>query len=221
MSEITESNRLNDIVKYELERGMSREIITLAEGENLVVGSVLGKKSLGDCPTEGEVVSGATGGGTCTSVTAGAKAKVGTYVLRCIVAGATAIFTVQDPDGYALPNAVVAAAYENDQINFTINDGSPDFAVGDLITITIPEGDGDIVQIDFDAVDGSQNAYGVLTAACDASSGDKKAVAIVRMAQIVPGNLVWPVTSPVVSAEQKASALAQMAEKGIVAVSAV
>lgn len=218
----SEGNRLNDILKYEAENNFSREVVTLASGQNLSVGAVLGKKTKGACPTTGEAVSGSTGGGTCTSVTAGLKAKVGIYMLTCIskVAGA-GIFTVADPDGYALPNAIAGVAYTNDQINFTINDGSPDFEVGDAFTIEIEEGDGDVAEIDFDALDGSADAYGILTADADASDGDLEAVAIVRDARIVTDNLVWPTTSPAVTDAQKAAALAQLKEKNIDAVSEV
>jgi hypothetical protein len=125
-------------------------------------------------------------------------------------------FTVTAPDGSALPDAIVDAAYTNPQINFTINDGSPDFAVGDSFTITVAEGSGKVKEIDFDAADGSREAYGFTLAAYDASSADLAGVAIVRDAVIVADDLVWPATSPAVSSAQKAAALAELALKGIV-----
>jgi len=115
-----------------------------------------------------------------------------------------------------LPNAVAGRAYTNDQISFTINDGSPDFVVGDAFTVEIAAGSLRVRAINFDGVDGSQDAYGILTAACDASGGAKSAVAIVRDAKIASANVVWPVTSPAVSEDQKAAALAQLAAKGII-----
>jgi hypothetical protein len=214
---IAEGNRLNDILKYEQDNNFSREAVIIKTGQDLAVGAVLGKTTLGACPATGSLLSGATGAGTMTGVTAGAKAKKGTYTIKCVnVVTGAGLFSVEDPDGIGLPNAVAGVAYVHDQINFTINDGSPDFAVGDTFTVTIPAGDGDCVAIDFDAVDGSQNAYGILTAACDASLADKPAVAIVREAVVIEANLVWRTTSPAVSDDQKAAAMAQLAAKNII-----
>jgi hypothetical protein len=222
MTTQTEANRLNDILKYEQGNNFSREAVILAIGQDLAVGAVLGKKTKGACPTTGTAVSGATGAGTMTDVTAGAKAKAGIYTAKCIIAASGAgIFSVEDPDGFALPDAIAGVAYVNDQINFTLNDGSPDFAVGDTFTVTIPAGDGDVSAINFDGVDGTQDAYGVLIADCDATSADVNTVAIVRDARVVEANLVWPTTSPAVSSAQKAAAMAQLLAKGIVSVTEV
>ena len=214
----TEGNYLNDILKFEAENQFSREVVTVKSGENLPIGQVLGKIKSGTCPTTGTAGSN-TGAGTCTGVTAGAKAKVGIYTLKCIIAQSGAgIFSVEDPDGFALPNAVVAVAYTNDQINFTLNDGTPDFIVGDSFTVTIAAGSEYVVGIDNTAVDGSQDAYGILTAACDATDGNTQAVAIVRDAMIVEANLTWLGTSPDMSTTEIAAAMAQLAAKNIIPV---
>jgi len=210
----TEGNYLNDVLKFEAENNYSRKVVTIESGQDLALGAVIGRKELGTCPTTGTAGTN-TGGGTCASVTAGAKAKVGIYTLGCIIKQAGAgIFSVEDPDGFALPNAVVGVAYVNDQINFTISDGSPDFEVGDSFTITIAVGSLKCVELDPDAVDGSQNAYGILTAACDATA-DTQAVAIIRDAIVIEANLVWPTISPAFSAAQIAAAMAQLLAKGI------
>lgn len=224
MTTQTEKNRLNDILKYEQGSNFfSREVVTIKTGQNLAVGAVLGKTTLGASPTTGTAKAGGnTGAGTMTGVTAGAKAKAGIYTLKCtaVVAG-SGLFSVEDPDGLALPEAVVGVAYIDDQINFTLNDGTPDFAVGDAFTVTIAAGDGDCLAINFNALVGTQNVYGILTADCDATSADTEAVAIVRNAKVVEANLVWPVTDPVVSAAQKAAVMAQLLAKGIVSVKEV
>jgi hypothetical protein len=216
MSELSQGNTLQDILKWEEDNNYSREVVEVLSGQNLALGAVLGKINLGTCPATG-TAGGNTGGGTCTGVTAGAKAKLGTYTLTCIIVQAGAgVFSVEDPDGLGLPNAVAGRAYTNDQISFTINDGSPDFVVGDAFTVEIAAGSLRVRAINFDGVDGSQDAYGILTAACDASGGAKSAVAIVRDAKIATANVVWPVTSPAVTEDQKAAALAQLAAKGII-----
>ena len=77
-----------------------------------------------------------TGGGTCTDVSAGASAKAGTYTLVCNTkVGGAGVFTVIAPTGERLPDATVGVAYVNAQILFTLNDGTPDFEVGDSFTI--------------------------------------------------------------------------------------
>lgn len=215
-STLTEGNTLGDVLRNEEEDFLSREIVTVESGQSLSIGSVIGKKTLDTCPTTGTAVSGNTGPGTCTSVTAGAKAKLGAYILKCFSAG---LFSVEDPDGYALPPAVVGTAYINDQINFTINDGSPDFAVGDSFTITIEEGSGEVVALAPDAVDGSQNAYGIMTDAVVSSSPTSDGVAIVRNARVVEENLVWPDLSPDITDDQIAAAMAQLAVKNVLPVS--
>jgi len=92
-------------------------------------------------PNTGTAGGGNTGAGTCTGVSGGASRKRGVYTLECIaVAGHGGTFSVTDPDGYALPQATVAVAYINPQILFTLNDGDPDFVLGDVFTITTTDG---------------------------------------------------------------------------------
>jgi len=212
MSVLTQGNTIQDILKWEQEMMHSREAVTVASGQDLALGTVIGKVTK-STPTTGTADVGNTGSGTCTGVTAGAKTKVGVYTLTALSATA---FAVKDPDGLALPDAVVGTAYENDNINFTINDGSPDFIAGDIFTITVAAGAGSVKIIDFDAVDGTQNAYGFTIAAYDASGGAISGVAIVRDATIVAADLVWPTASPAPTVTQKAAALAELAAKGII-----
>ena len=219
MAVLTQGNTLQDILKWEQSNMHSREVVTVLSGQDLALGAVLGKITK-STPSSGTPAAGNTGGGTVTSVTAGPKAKLGAYTITSkVVASASpvvaAVFAVRGPDGEALPDAAIGA-YANEQINFTITEGSPVIALGDHWTITVAAGSGSVRAINFDGVDGSQDAYGILTAAVDASLGAVDGVAIVRDADIVSTDLVWPVTSPVVSAEQKTAALAQLAAKGIV-----
>ena len=222
MSHLHEGNNFRDVVRYEEDSAgqLSREVVTVLSGQNLAMGAVIGKITLGTCPTTGTAAGTNTGQGTCGSVTAGAKAKLGIYTIKCIhLVTAGGLFSVEDPDGFALPNAYVGA-YVNDQINFTLADGSPDFAAGDTFTITIAVGSLSVKEIALGAlatVDGAQHAYGILTDDCDASLAAVQAVAIVKDAVIVAANLVWPDGSPAVSAAEKVAALAELYAKGIVA----
>jgi hypothetical protein len=63
------------------------------------------------------------------------------------------------------------------------------------------------------AADGSQNALAVLYEAVDATSSDKKAVVINRMAEVADNGLTWngSITTP-----QKTTALAKLAETFVI-----
>lgn len=213
MTVYNESNYLNDWLKFELDNYQSREKVTVLSGESVVMGEVMGQAAK-STPETGTADGDNTGDGTCGSVTAGDKAQIGTYTLTCTATATDGgTFSVVAPDGAALPDAEVGTAYANEQINFTISDGASDFAEGDIFTIEVSEGSGKLVPIDFAAVDGSQDAYGIMVSACDASAGDEEGVAIVRDAQVVPDYLTWPDGA---TEAQKASALAQLKGKGIV-----
>jgi hypothetical protein len=125
------------------------------------------------------------------------------------------VVSVEDPDGNLLPNALVGVAYTSSQINFTISDGNTDFEIGDMFDIEIEEVAGnEVVPLDFTAVDGSQNAYGFMIDAYDATDADVEGVAIVRNAVIAASKLVWPSGA---TAGQKAAALKQLKARGILA----
>jgi hypothetical protein len=72
---------------------------------------------------------------------------------------------------------------------------------------------GKIVAIDFSATDGSETAYGIMAADCDASDGDTAGVAIVRDALISDDHLIWPSGA---TSSDKSDALATLAGKGII-----
>lgn len=210
----TEGNYLSDVIQSEGADGISREKVTVLSGQNLLIGAVLGKITK-TCPAIGTADPGNTGNGTCTDVTMGAKAKIGTYTLQCTATAANAgTFEVRDPDDNLLPPATVGVAYGSSQINFTLNDGAVDFIVGDIFEIDVTDGSGKVKALTPAAVDGSQDAYGILGASVDASGGDLPGFAIVRIAVAKDAGLVWPGG---ITAAQKAAALAQLEAKHIVA----
>lgn len=216
MTTSTEANYLNDLLKWEMENNQSREQVTVKAAESLVMGEVVGK-IMKSCPTTGTKDAGNTGAGTCTGVSAGTLAQIGTYTLEVVTAPSTSTglggeIQVLAPDGSILPPAEVGTAYTNGQINFTVNDTGADFIVGDKFTIAIVAGSGEIVALSLTAVDGSQDAYGIMIDAYGATAA-VQGVAIVRDAQIEASYLTWPSGA---SNAQKNAALAQLAEKGIV-----
>jgi hypothetical protein len=193
---LIEGNYLNDLLKWEMENYHSREQVTVLAGQDLVMGSVIGKIKTGSVPTTGTAGTN-TGTGTCVSVTGGAKTKVGVYTLRCVgVAANGGIFSVRDPDGEALPDAVMGA-YSNPAINFTLTDGATDFALGDTFTITVPAGSGKVRELNLTGIDGSEDAYGILTAGADTNDSTQKQVAYTSggTAELQPGMVVTGETS--------------------------
>ena len=219
MNALSEGNNFRDVVRFELSETsrFCREVVTVLSGQVLKMGTVIAKILL-SVATSGVAASGNTGGGTITSVTGNTKTKKGVYTIECLTYTASplaATFSVIDPDGNSLPDASLGA-YVSDQINFTLTNGSPVIAVGDKWTITVSDGSGYVKGIDFDAVDGTQTAYGILTADVDATDGNTEGVAVVRDALIIADNLVYPTTSPAVTTDQKALALAALASKNII-----
>ncbi len=217
---LTEGKYLNDWLKWEMENNQSREVVTVLAGQKLAMGAVVGKITVGVVPTTGTAGSN-TGGGTCASVTGGPAMKVGVYELTCVaVVSGGGVFSVKDPDGLGLPNAYVGQSYMNPAINFTLTDGTPDFALGDVFRIVVPAGSGKVKALDFGAIDGSADAYGVMISGVgmdgmdnmDIMDGmDRKGVAIVRDAQIVADGLVWPDNA---TENQKAAGMMQLKNRG-------
>jgi head decoration protein D len=207
----TENSRVSDVLLFEAgeEFSFTRDQITVVSGTlACAIGQVLGKITIGAITAAAPV---GTGNGTCTLLTTGATAKVGAYTVK--FSSATA-FTVTDPNGVQLTNGV-NGAYTDSQINFTITAGGTAFVAGDTITITVAAGSGKWSQVTPAAVDGTQNAAGVLIGgAFTATLGaDATAVAVTRGPAILKLNgLVW--TSGM-SSPQKTAALAQLQALGI------
>jgi hypothetical protein len=214
----TERYYAGDIVKAEADGRYSREALTILAGAGtdrvLPIGTVVGCLSKG-APVAA-AVAGNTGNGVAGAVTLGHRAKLGVYRLTCIAAAANAgTFKIEDPDGYRLAqDLTVGVAYVSEHLNLTIADAAPDFVVGDKFTVTVPAGSGKAKAIDFAAVDGSQDAAGILLAGITAPNGlDAVGVALVRHATIAPSKLVWPAGA---TSDQKTAALAQLEAQGII-----
>jgi Bacteriophage lambda head decoration protein D len=142
---------------------------------DLSKGAVLGKRTLG--AATGSSVTG-TGNGTIGSITRGRRGKVGVYTITCLsIVTNSGLFSVKNPDGEQIGIARAATAFSSSEINFTLADGSTDFAVGDYFTITIAAGTGKYVLVDSTAVDGSGVADCILANDVDASTAEKTDVA--------------------------------------------
>lgn len=191
---------------------------SIANGGTMTLGdSYTAVVTAGANPT----VIGATGTGTCTAVTLGKYAQLGTYqvINRAVVANG-GDFEVIAPDGSSVGRFLMgtsstgAASFTSDQINFTLTDAT-DFILGNAFNIVVagyasPQGK----LWDPTAVDGTQEAYGVITHAADASSTTAAVTCLTRLAEIKTAALTWKST---VTAAQKAEAYRQMAANHLVA----
>ena len=192
MSNLTEGTVLDDLVKGEGEVNLrSRDKETLLSGQNLTIGSVVGKV-LFTIPTSGTLGSGTNG--TCTSVTGGTKTQKGTYTATCTTANSISvagIFRIEAPDGAVLGDLSVTAgtsgtgAFTDPQINLTINYDTGYNSIGDYFNIAVTDGSLKMTEVSWTAVDGSQKAAGILIDDYDASSADADCVCIVRNPAIV------------------------------------
>ena len=159
----------------------------------------------------GAKVSG-TGDGTIGAVTVGPAAQVGVYVLVCIAeAGNAGTFSVTVPDGTALPNLTVAAAYASQHINLTVADGANDWDIGDVIHVTVTGGDYEA--LDPAATTGEQTACAILIGTTDATDADTGIAVIARDAEVVSSLLTWPSG---ISATNQALATSRLAARGII-----
>lgn len=152
--------------------------ITLLSGQDLVRGTLLGKRTVGD-PTAA-AGAGNTGTGTIGSLTIGTAKKPGVYKVVIIEPATDAgKFVVEDPDGILLGTGTVGVAFTaTGAPSFTLSDGT-DFVAGDYFNITVAEGDGKYLKSVAAATDGSQVPDAILAHDCDASLADKATVAYI------------------------------------------
>lgn len=203
----TDTSQANDIqrtLKWESDVLHSREEVSVLAAQNLAVAAVLGKVITDTMPTTGTADAGNTGNGTCTAVTGGKYTKVGVYTITCIQAVANGgVFAVTGVDGETIgtvaidPGAGATGAFTSDQINFTLTDAGTDFAYGDLFTVTVAAGGGQVRAINFTGVDGTAIAYGILYDAVDASASGEYTRTFTSGGtyEIVPGDTVTGATS--------------------------
>lgn len=189
MTELTEGQHKAEFLVSEAEGTISREIVTVASGQNLKAGHVLGKITVGTAT--GVAASGNTGNGTLSAITLGAGAKAGTYNLTCVEPAANGgTFLLEDPDGATVGTAHVGTAFTG-PLNFTLSDGTTDFVSGDRFLITVAAGSGKYKEYSPDSTNGSNIAVAILLDNIDATAADKEAVIIARHAEVNGAELIW------------------------------
>lgn len=137
--------------------------LAIASAATLVRGTVLGLIGVGAAVAAKDSGDG-DGNVAAAAVTLGKFAQVGVYRLVCTAEAAHAgTFSVQTPRGEMLKPLTVAAAYASDHINLTVPDGTEDWNIGDVITVTVAAGSGQAKAYSAAAVDGSQHAALILS----------------------------------------------------------
>lgn len=216
MNVFHEGNYAGEFLVAETNNSISLDVGTLAAGQTLAAGTVLGiaadgtLKALARRARAGTAAkTSGNGNGTISAVTLGADAQVGAYVLTCTAAAAAAhagTFSVVAPDGTVLAPLTVAVAYVSSHINLTLADGSTDWAAGAVVTVTVAES--------ADALANEQIAVGILLDNVDASLAAKKAVYVARLREVNAYKLTWP---RLITDANKAEALSALAARFIVA----
>jgi len=203
--------RLGAVLAGEAPDGISRESATLLAGAgDLILGTVLGARLFGGLTLAAAATN--TGNGAIASAALGVAAKVGTYTLTCVAAAANGgRFQVVDPDGYRLGDALVGTAYAG-ALSFTVGDGTTDWAVGDVLTLTIAAGDGKLVPLAPGAVDGTARAAAILLQNVSVGTTDATAQVLVRLATVIETGLIWP---DAITDTAKAAALSRLGQAHI------
>jgi len=95
--------------------------------------------------------TGNTGNGAMSAITVADGCKVGDWQLVIVEPGANVgTFILIDPDGNLNPErGVVASAFDNGSLAFTLADGATDFVAGDGFTITVADNsDGNVNRVE-------------------------------------------------------------------------
>ena len=166
-------------------------------------------------------VEGGTGNGAMSAITLGKNAQLGGYrvTLKAAVSHG-GDFDVIAPDGSQVGGRFLmgtgdgtAASFASDHINFTLTDAT-DFILGNYFNVIVAGYAAPQAKLwDPAAVDGTQEAWGLLVDACNAASAAQDAVVIVRQAEVSATKLAWKST---VTAAQKPEAYRQLAAAGVI-----
>lgn len=154
-----------------------------------------------------------TGNGTATLYNVGDGAMAGTYTVKCTTAAANGgTFTITDPSGATVGTVTVGTRTTGQLIDILIADGSTDFALNDVFTVTSTSG---VLKAWNPAgVDGSDVPEAILWHnTTDDVAGTMNVTVISRDAEVDAEELRWPVAA---TGGQKLAAMAQLAKVGII-----
>lgn len=185
MPTFTEAAKIGDVLKREYDRLFNRETVTILSGEDLVIGTVLGRVGSGAAGSSA-AAAGNTGDGTMSAIVVGTKAINGDYIVTFVDEDTDAgDFIVEDPNGKNIGAGKVGVEFNKGGITFTISDGATDFATGDQFVVTVADAADKYKAYNAANTDGSEVAVGVLLVATDASAADASGVMLARGPAVV------------------------------------
>ncbi len=210
---LTETEHALNFLASEAPGYRSRAVVTIEANQDLSPGHVLGKVTGSSISATADADN--TGDGTISGLAVTSGSKPGDYRAVNVAAltdGGT--FNIFDPEGVYIDSVSVGSAFSGGGIEFTINDGATDFAIGDAFTITV-SGTGEYKEYDPTSTDGSDRAEAILMYPADTTDGSAMTVAaIVRDAEYMPGELTWFANA---TAAQMTTGQNQLAEQGLIA----
>ena len=177
---LTYKPRIKAVILSEASGQRSRENIVVTQtGTEVESGTLLTKS--GDAATTGSAAAtaGNAGNPTFGTITVGAAAKPGAYKLTFTAATK---FDVEDPDGVKIGSGTTGVAFSKSGMGFTLTAGGTPAVAGDEWTITVAEGSGKYIVYTASGAAGPADA--VLYNYLPAATGDAKAVAFVRDAEL-------------------------------------
>ncbi len=213
MTVLNEGRHAAEFLVSEANGHRSRETITIASGENLEAGHILGRTGSSGS-AEATADTGNTGDGTMGAITVGGAAINGDHRLWFVEPATDAgEFVVEDPRGNQVGQGTVGTEFSGGGLTFTLSDGATDFSPGDGFTISVSGQTYEYKEHNPVNSDGSEVAAAVLYGAVDATAGATEGVVIVRDAEIDKAALTW--FSGATDA-QKTTGLLALERRGIV-----
>lgn len=172
--------RVKAVIISEASNQRSRENIVVTQaGTALASGTLLTRS--GDAAATGSAAAtaGNTGNPTFGTIAIGAAGKPGAYKLTFTAATK---FDVEDPDGVKIGSGTTGVAFSKAGVGFTLTAGATPAVAGDEFTITVAAGSGKYIPYTASGAAGPADA--VLYNWLPALTGDAKAVAFVRDAEL-------------------------------------
>lgn len=222
MTVFTEGRHAGEGLLSEATRNRSRERATIPAGTGVIApGTVLGRiVNDGDVAVTVAQPGGGKGELTLAEPAYGPGVKAGVYRVVFVESATDAgTFVIEDPDGITVGTGTVAVAVETGPLRFTIADGDPDFAAGDVIAVTvaIDAGSGGYVPSP-DAVaegaEGAEVAVAIAIHGANATTAAQQIAIIARDAEWNGHTLTFDAT--VDDADKRAAKVAQLAAQGII-----
>jgi hypothetical protein len=181
---LTSVPRIKAVISSEASNQRSRENVVVTQtGTALASGTLLtqsGDTGAGVFAMD----AGATGNPTAGTIVVGAAAVPGVYVIEFTAATK---FTVEDPAGKTIGTGTLGTAFDKAGVGVTLTAGATPAVAGDTATITVAAGTGKYIAYTADGAAGPADA--VLYNWLPAKTGDAKAVAFVRDAELNRGEL--------------------------------